>query len=65
MLLKYNALFVLTVLYWFNFIPLFDKLENDGKKERDKQTEFREIVKFLEHIFDNYFESVKPNYRGV
>ena len=27
-----SALFVLTVLYWLYFIPLFDKHENDGKK---------------------------------
>ena len=34
------------------------------KKERDKQAELLEKIKFLEHIFDNYFESLKPNYVG-
>ena len=27
------------------------------KKERDKQAELLEKIKFLEHIFDNYFEN--------
>ena len=59
-----SALFVLTVLYWLFFTPLFDKLENGGKKKRDKQAEVLEKVKFHEHTFENYFESLKPNYVG-
>ena len=44
------------------FFPLFGKLENGGKKKPDKQAKALEKVKFLELIFDNYFESPKPKF---
>ena len=34
------------------------------KKKRDKQAKLLEKVKFLQHILDNYFESLKPKYVG-
>ena len=50
-----------TGYFSFPFLTILKKAE---KKKRDKQAEVLGKVKFLEHIIDNYFESLKPKYVG-